>query len=327
MRLLGGKRCSLRCRCASGDDSKRALEVWLSSSRQSPYAIASFLHRKGAECLDLQAAERALARRSVETSPSFMTPPSWCNALHMIDKLSHRSRIAAAAVGGCKCANQALFQRLSALLFFTASSSPCSFDGAERRRVIVSGSGKRQRDVKDAQQQGSNVLAEVHSSVLRHDDAVSHRRALGALLNGGGIDRSKVGDMIVSSDGLRIACAITPNLVGAACSALPGLAEPHPGALKQLYAETNAELLADSNAHITRTVPSMRADALAAAALDLSRSQARDLAERGCILANWQEMKAHSHLEGSETVTVRGHGRFYVHSWQVSLTSCLQCAH
>jgi hypothetical protein len=36
----------------------------------------------------------------------------------MIDKLSHRSRIAAAAVGGCKCANQALFQRLSALLFF-----------------------------------------------------------------------------------------------------------------------------------------------------------------------------------------------------------------
>lgn len=156
------------------------------------------------------------------------------------------------------------------------------------------------------------MLVEVQSAIHRQADAVSHRHVLGALLKGGGIDRSKVGDLVVSQDGMRIAAAVTPPLADAACLALPGSVALQAGALASLVQERDVGTSADANNLIKRTVPSMRADALVAAAFDLSRAESRTLAERGYISANWVELKPDAQLNGDEIVTVRGYGRFTI---------------
>lgn len=139
-------------------------------------------------------------------------------------------------------------------------------------------------------------------------DAASHRDFLGAAL-GTGIDRSKVGDILVLGDrGAQL--LVAPQLADFLCEALTSVrsvpVQPRRIPLGELrVAAPRLERRASVEA-------SMRLDALASAGFRVSRSALTDLIKKGDVRVNWRPAKASAVLKPGDIVSCAGKGRLEI---------------
>lgn len=223
----------------------------------------------------MEVAQRAEEFGDRRATASFLEPPSWREALGKLGK--ERMEASVEAYGG--------------------------YDGAERRRVIAWPSGAEAVELRD-----------YISEISVEGSSLAHRRILGTLTRAG-LDRSKVGDVIVAREGERAAVAVHPSIELAAAHALTvaigkrGSVEPSSGAMSDMAERSEIEA-----ERVSRTVPSLRADALVAAATGESRTRAREMAEKGSVRVNWVEANPDDRVEIGDNLSVRGFGRVIVES-------------
>ncbi|MDO4531061.1 MAG: YlmH/Sll1252 family protein [Bacillota bacterium] len=137
---------------------------------------------------------------------------------------------------------------------------------------------------------------------------LSHRDYLGSIL-GLGIDRGKVGDILVTEE-------------GAVCFAAEEIAPYITAVLEQVsrtavVAEEvpfSAGVIPKRQTEIVRlTVASLRLDAVAAEAFHLARGKVQPLIQRELAQVNWNTVTNTSHpLQEGDLVSVRGFGRFRI---------------
>lgn len=132
----------------------------------------------------------------------------------------------------------------------------------------------------------------------------SHRDVLGAIL-GLGIDRSHVGDILLEADNAYVFATeemgpfIAENLMEA------GRVPLHCALLSQL-----PELAPPKGIMRRDTVSSLRLDAIVAAALNLSRTRAVELIERGLVRVNHLPVeKGDARVGQGDMISLRGYGR------------------
>lgn len=140
---------------------------------------------------------------------------------------------------------------------------------------------------------------------VKYSDTLTHRDYLGAILNLG-IDRAKTGDIIVDfPDGYvfcksEIAEYVTANLekikhTQVKCT----IVEKQEFSVEPKYKE------------IQKTVPSIRLDAIIAAAFQGSRSSLSGLIQREKVFVNGKMISSNSYaLKEGDIVSVRGEGKF-----------------
>eukprot|EP00271_Cylindrocystis_brebissonii_P019923 TRINITY_DN6346_c0_g1_i1.p1 TRINITY_DN6346_c0_g1~~TRINITY_DN6346_c0_g1_i1.p1 ORF type:complete len:353 (-),score=43.34 TRINITY_DN6346_c0_g1_i1:389-1447(-) len=188
------------------------------------------------------------------------------------------------------------------------------FPEAERCRLSVGHPEALQSQLsgltKDEEAQGypGAVAALNLGGNFKHDGAV-HGDFLGALLSTG-ITREKVGDIIVQGDrGAQV--LLVPQLVDFVMTSLtrvrnvPVVVEPIP--LSDLEVR-------EPRVDVIRSVEaSLRVDALASAALKISRTKLADLISGGQVRLNWRAItKSGTLLKTGDMVSVRGKGRIQV---------------
>ena len=141
----------------------------------------------------------------------------------------------------------------------------------------------------------------------RFSKAPTHRDYLGAVL-GLGLDRSKIGDIRLGSEGAilyvseDVAHFIVENLdqVGRV----------------SVKVKARQELDGLETTGVTRrvTVPSMRLDAVLGSAFNLSRGKASALIESEKVFVNWKPAKKTYTVAVGDAVTVRGVGRITINA-------------
>lgn len=142
-----------------------------------------------------------------------------------------------------------------------------------------------------------------------HQEAPAHRDILGSVM-GLGLDRSRVGDIVVESDcayffaEVKMADYLRENLFSAgrvklqidAMDALPDIAAPE-------------------GKEVRDTVASLRLDAIIAAGFGLSRTKAAAVIAAGHVkLRHLPEMHTDAQVLPGDTISVRGLGRLKVES-------------
>ncbi|KAK1859257.1 hypothetical protein I4F81_001854 [Pyropia yezoensis] len=146
---------------------------------------------------------------------------------------------------------------------------------------------------------------------LQHPDAAipTHRDFLGAVL-GVGLDRSKVGDILVQGEtGAQL--LVTPDVADAVCALLTSV--------RTVKVTVTRIPLADlavrppTVKELTTVEASMRLDAVASAGFGVSRSKMAAAVKGGDVLVNWREVgSASKALRGGDIVTFRGRGRLEI---------------
>lgn len=136
---------------------------------------------------------------------------------------------------------------------------------------------------------------------------LSHRDYLGSIL-GLGIERGKVGDILVSQDGA--VCFVNEEMADYIQMNLDKVSKTTVTVIRL----DQAEVLAPKRTEIRRqTVASMRLDAVLGEALRLSRGKAQALISSEKVNVNWSVVTNTSYiLKTSDMVSARGFGRFRV---------------
>lgn len=135
--------------------------------------------------------------------------------------------------------------------------------------------------------------------------ALSHRDYLGALL-GLGIERDKIGDIIVKSFGAYV--IVSKVLVDYIMISLTGIGRYQNIEIISIpFSEIEME--APQTKCIETTVASLRLDVLTAAGLHLSRSAVLKLIAAGKVKCNGMETSGRINLKEGDHVTVRGYGK------------------
>ena len=137
---------------------------------------------------------------------------------------------------------------------------------------------------------------------------LTHRDYLGSLMNLG-INRSKVGDILVHEDGAEILCEqrMAEYLSGELTrvrhtSVTAQITEPE---------TLPAEYLKPRMQQLSGTAASIRPDTLIAMAFGISRSSAAPLLDGGKVFVNGRLItSAGTHLKEGDIISVRGMGRF-----------------
>ena len=140
-------------------------------------------------------------------------------------------------------------------------------------------------------------------------DKATHRDFLGAVL-GVGLDRSKVGDILVQGEeGAQL--LVVPDVADAVCALLTSVRSvkvrvaPIPLSALAVKAPTVKEL--------TTVEASMRLDAVASAGFGVSRSKMAAAVKSGDVLINWREASSSSKtVREGDVVTFRGRGRLEI---------------
>lgn len=136
----------------------------------------------------------------------------------------------------------------------------------------------------------------------------SHRDYLGSLLSMG-IKREVIGDIVVEKDGCYLFCLeeiapyITDGLlkVGTAGVTIEKASLTDEIAIKREYQM------------LSSTVSSLRSDAVIASALNLARSKACELIQRGLVTHNYEQLKSvSSPIKNGDVLSVRGYGKFKI---------------
>ncbi len=137
---------------------------------------------------------------------------------------------------------------------------------------------------------------------------LSHRDYLGSLLSMG-IKREVIGDIVVMDEGAIVFCLeeiadyIADNLpkIGGAGVDIEKIAS-----LGEISIERQFQKLSS-------TVSSLRGDAVVASALNLARSKASELIERGLVTLNYEQLKSTSaQIKNGDVLSARGYGKFKI---------------
>lgn len=131
-----------------------------------------------------------------------------------------------------------------------------------------------------------------------------HRAVLGSVL-ALGIDRSLVGDILLSQDGaFLLAVREMASFIAEGMDRAGGVP------VKVQVLEEIPPLKPQEGTAFRRTVASLRLDAVLAAGLDLSRSDAAALVLTGCVQVNHRpELRPDHPLAQGDLLSIRGYGR------------------
>ncbi len=136
---------------------------------------------------------------------------------------------------------------------------------------------------------------------------LSHRDYLGSLL-GLGIDRGKLGDILVSED--EAVCFAAAEIVPYICTTLEQVSKT---AVVAEECEADGAEFAKKTETKRITVASLRLDAVAGEVFHLSRAKVQGLIGAEKAAVNWAAVTNASHLlKAGDTVSLRGFGRFRV---------------
>ncbi len=140
-------------------------------------------------------------------------------------------------------------------------------------------------------------------------DPATHRDFLGAIL-GTGIERSKVGDILVLGE-RGAQAVVVPELVTFFAEALTQV-RTVPVRTRQIDL-TELKIREPRKKELTTVEASLRLDAIASAGFGVSRSKMADLINSGEVRVNWKEVtQPSSTLKSGDLVAVRGKGRLQI---------------
>jgi RNA-binding protein YlmH len=133
---------------------------------------------------------------------------------------------------------------------------------------------------------------------------LSHRDFLGSIMSLG-IDRAKVGDIVVSEGE---ALVFAHSRVSGDISLLLAKVANTSVSIEKIEPD-NGLYLPNIGEYRYITVDSLRADAVLCAIFRLPRSQMKELADKGKIFINWREASGTRQVKKGDVITLRGHGR------------------
>ena len=172
------------------------------------------------------------------------------------------------------------------------------YDGAERRQMCIYPYGE----------QPVYEITPLSICVTGSPQKLTHRDYLGALM-ALGIKRECIGDIILNDSGaVMFSLALMSDFI---CGHLFEIGRYSASAK---VCEVNAEIesVHDENVY-TVNVPSLRLDAVLAAILKLSRSDASKLIASKSVMINHIEISsAHEQIYDDDIFTVRGNGKFKI---------------
>ncbi|CAK0782752.1 hypothetical protein CVIRNUC_005947 [Coccomyxa viridis] len=184
---------------------------------------------------------------------------------------------------------------------------------AERQRVILGQPELVEALELDPSQEGCVAALSVKGNFMF--DAVTHRDFLGSIC-GTGIDRGKVGDIIILGE------------TGAQILVAAELVEHFEGSLTQVRRVpvstrqmdlSELTVKAPKTEQVRTVEASLRLDAIASAGFRVSRAKASDLVKHGDVRVNWREAKASSLVKTGDVISCAGKGRIQIDS--MSLTA------
>lgn len=140
-------------------------------------------------------------------------------------------------------------------------------------------------------------------------DKASHRDFLGALL-GTGIERSRVGDIILNGEqGAQI--LITPNLVDHILVNLTKVRSV-PVQVSEINPATDLRVTAPKTIELKSVEASLRLDAVASAGFRTSRAKMTVAIKNGDVRLNWESAKPSAMVGQGDTISCAGKGRVQV---------------
>ncbi len=152
---------------------------------------------------------------------------------------------------------------------------------------------------------------EIRPLNAKFSDELTHRDYLGSLMNLG-IDRSRLGDILVSNENAVLFC--DEKMAAYICSQLSRV--KHTSVSCRICDPSEAEYQVRTE-EISGSVASVRLDSLIALAFHLSRSTAVNLIEEGRTFVNGRMTSSNgAHLKEGDIISVRGQGRFCLDSLQ-----------
>jgi RNA-binding protein YlmH len=159
-----------------------------------------------------------------------------------------------------------------------------------------------------------NIVSVLRIKTSKFSKSLAHRDYLGSLL-GLGLERSVIGDIIVTNDGCYVVVSeeiqdyILQQLVTVGREAV---------SCEILKTEETQTIVKDEAVNYERTtVPSVRLDAVIASAYKLSRSQAQILIKQGKVKVDHREStNAAQIIQANMLLSVRGKGRIHIQDIQ-----------
>ena len=139
----------------------------------------------------------------------------------------------------------------------------------------------------------------------KFSEQLSHRDYLGALLSLG-IERAKIGDIIVEEQGAFV--FVSDKLLSYLCEELSQIRRTPVIACEEPFSEFS---YSPKYEKITGTVASVRLDTLLSLAFASSRSRLSPLIEAGKVFVNGKLITSNGYtLKENDVISVRGHGKF-----------------
>ncbi|KAL3162406.1 hypothetical protein ABBQ32_010077 [Trebouxia sp. C0010 RCD-2024] len=174
------------------------------------------------------------------------------------------------------------------------------YDMAERKRIRLSRTDMPEDPAAEAA--GVSALQVKGNFIF---DSANHRDFLGACL-GTGIERSKVGDILVQGEqGASI--LVAPDMVSHLEMNLTSVRSV-PVSTRQI--ELSALSIREAKVQELKSVEaSLRLDAIASAGFRTSRSKVVDMVKAGDIRLNWKEAKSSSLVKAGDIISCAGKGR------------------
>ncbi|MCL2372200.1 MAG: YlmH/Sll1252 family protein [Defluviitaleaceae bacterium] len=137
--------------------------------------------------------------------------------------------------------------------------------------------------------------------------APTHRDYLGATL-GLGIDRGKVGDILLAAEGATL--YVASDIASYVAEGLTQVGRVTVKATAGSTLETTGNTIKEKRV----TVSSLRLDAVVSAALNISRGKSAALIDAEKVFVNWKPGKKTQTLSPGDKITVRGVGRITINT-------------
>lgn len=181
------------------------------------------------------------------------------------------------------------------------------FDDAERKCAVFLPEYLTEADFLSGERQNPEVIACLYISPLNQEfsDRPTHRDYLGALMNMG-IERGKVGDILVKEEGAHV--VVMKEMAEYIGRELTRVRRTSVRAVPVSFEEFDVH----PETEIRRgSVSSERLDSIAAMVWHLSRTTAKELAEQEKMSVNGRLITSSSHpLHTGDRVSLRGYGKF-----------------
>ena len=198
-------------------------------------------------------------------------------------------------------------------LSFIQSRAFGGYECAERQMIAfipdallnLPGGGYASEDLSEYARLFPIICLKISPLNAKFSDQLNHRDYLGSLMNLG-IDRSKIGDIVLQEQEAYLFCQ--EKIGDYLCSELTRIRHTtvicNICSLEELKYEPRLE-------EITGTVASVRLDALLSLAFRTSRSSLTGLIEGGKTFVNGKMITSNGyHLKDGDIISVRGYGRF-----------------